>query len=842
MLRKFLNINYIESRLGSFRSFWRLRYRLKKLDFERLKLRRKVREDTGNVKSDVNMAWFVSKSSIPAVLIAALVALLLYLFNIHIDYFKQFDWIQRVASWVNVDDDAYKQMLVAIPSVIGVLMGLYFTAVSNVLSDAYDLLTKDLRQLILKHTVANGYIKFVAFLMALSLILLGFASIGIEPLHLAIPILVLMTASAIFSFIWLFIGAFNLSDPTSLIDPLYSDFAKWVRLATSKGKDWQDKSFQQFYRRKAYEVLDTMASIARLAKDREQLKVESYPRMLRKLLLLVRAYYKEKPLIPSDSNWFGKKYQHKQWYLSDSTDLDMATRTNTSLTPSEVPDTTWVEDLILNMFFDAIHADSKKGNYESLYAKLTDLPDFLMGISNKWFVGESKEWNLKLVDEIIKDLAASTIDTDSERLNSIGVTDILSSLPSSIEIGFIKAVNGLDIERMRSELLRSKWQKPESPYKFSVPLDAIKILEQIHEGVVFEKSSKSIYITKNWYVVERVFNNIDWFMFNQWSSLMELFESYYITTGKRLADSGKFTHSASVYSRAIEQAWKLDNHIEQLKSTSEMLRKDAKLAFKKPQWDWDKEHRRVLELRNTVIDAMAELIPKLLTDKQPGSDIPDFFGGAVHFVGEDCYDALASDDTDRFKHLFRLYFLGILGIFDRVIPQVKDWDIDTAFTWLSEPMIDLINISGYAYIFAEYYNKPGLWNDCKVVWDTYLSNAPQQLQPLAAIINHSKNRFATITPRDSLRSRWAITLANMLNDLPRQSSSGTFSQPSVSHSSELIRNIAPFDGSTPFMTYDAVDVFVVKYFLERQDATSLDFGIRHDVIEGINRQRGGSDD
>lgn len=844
MIRKLINKNYIFSRLGSLRSFWKLRHKLDWLEFQRQKTGYTIQDKLGNTKDSVSVIWTISLSSLPSVVVALVVAIALYVFELHIDIIKQLPLMDYVSGWMSFNSDAYIQMLVAIPSVIGIFIGLYFTAVNSVLSDAYKLVPTDkLRTLVLKHTVKNGYINSVAFLIALSLFLLGLSAMDKQPIHLAIPILILMTCVAVFAFIKLFVNIFRLSDPTTLFEPLYFDLRKWIKLATVDGRRWRSPSFQEHYRNQAHERITTMLAIAKMSSDSKELRAESFPKMLRKLLATVDTYFDDKRLIPSESNWYSKKREHKQWYLSDSTDLDIPAQTGTTLNPSEVPDNTWLEDSILNVFHDALAYDLKNNDYEALYRKSLDLADFYKSMGEGWFIDDGKKWISRLSDEAIDSIASADIDSHTQELNSIGVTDIVASLPISLEIGFMKSVDKLDVVSLRTKLRRTKWTKPKSPYKFSLPLETIKTLEKVQEGAIFEKSAGTPHKTQGWYVAELTLNNLDWFIYRQWNSIMELFESWYFTAGKSLSDAKKYNQSASLYSRAVEQAWKLHNHLDRIKVITEQLREGVKLDFKRPEWDWDKEQERVSKFRQQAIDGMADLIPEMAKQEQSASlEIPDFFGGAVHFVGESCYDALAEGDVERFKALFPKYFVGILGVFDRVRPQIKGWTME--LSWLAEPLIDLINLSGYAYIYAEYHNKPEFWNECKRVWDTYLNGQSEipRIQLLALLTAHHKNQFA-LAPRENLRSRWAIQLATTINAIPvKDEGDGFHSQRKLDHTSEFVSNIAPFDRHMPFMTTHALEVFVAKYLIKRPDATGLDFGVRQDEIDSINRKSGDEDE
>ncbi len=843
MSNKVININYLYSRLGSLRSFWKLRHKIRWLNFERQKASHTTKNKLSNIKDSASVIWRISLSTLPSVAAALVVTMILCILELNIESVKRLPMMDYVANWMTFDREVYIQMLVAIPSVIGIFIGLYFTAVNSVLSDVHKIVPDKLRNLVLKHTVKNGYINSVAFLIAFSLFLLGLSAVGKQPIYLAVLILIVMTCVAVFAFIDLFINVFRLSDPTTFFNPLYYDLRKWIKLATSNGGEWRDPSFQGYYRNQAHERITTMLAIAKVSSENEELRTESFPQILRKLLTTVGTYYDDKRLIPSDSNWYSKKREHKQWYLTDSTDVDMATQTGTTLSPSEVPDNTWFEDSILNVFHDALFYDLESNDYESLYRKSLDLTDFYKSMGEHWLIDDGKKWIAKLSDEVITSISSAKFASDTQELNSIGVADIVASLPISLELGFMASINKLDVPSLRNELKRTKWIKPKSPYKFLLPLDTIKTLEKIHDGAVFEKSSGTLHKTQGWYVSELALNSLDWFIYRQWNSSMEIFESWYGDAGKQLSSSKKYNQSAAIYSRAVEQAWKLYNHLDRIQEVVEQLREDVKLDFDCPEWNWEKEQERVSAFRDQAIEGMADLIPEMIKQEQTASlEIPDFFGGAVHFVGESCYDALVEGDVERFEALFPKYFVGILGVFDRVRPQIKGWTME--LTWLAEPLIDLINLSGYAYIYAEYHNKLEIWNVSKSVWDNYLGMKSElpRVQLFSALIRHHKSQFAT-TPRENLRSRWTIRLASTINNIPvKDAGDGFHSRRKLDHTSEFINNIAPFDRRMPFMTTHALEVFVAKYFVERPDATGLSFGISQDVIDDINRKSGGDDE
>lgn len=844
MAHKFSSRSYLFARLGSTRLFWRVRYWLGWLNFRRLRINFQLKDKLSNATAEALYWRNLSKSVVLPITFAILLSFALYALEQNLSLLTNIGWVGN--SFIGkfllqpLDKDTYVQMLTVIAGVMGVFLGLYFTAISTAISNTYSSdLGAVLRELIIRDT-GNRYIKLVEFLAALSVVLLAFSTTGAAPLHLAIPLLVIVSCLAIFAFVSLGVRTLFSSDPIPYLGTLSAELIKWVQLATPRGYKWKNASFQAHYRKQALKVTTTLAALAKISSEKPEPQGGSYHHLIQKLLALTSIYYSNKHLIPSDSGWYGRKLQHKQWYLSDGTEIEMATQTDTPLKPTEIPDTTWLEDSLLDVVAGAFKTDIDAGDFQTAYPRMISLQEFFNEFGSNWLVDDGKRWHAKLSKDILERLTnGKGLSDDIQEKHSIATTELLASLPLSIEIGFSRAVNNLDVDKLRNELLHTKWHKEKSPYAFALPPRTIKELEKIRDGAIFEHQAHAPHKTQNWYVAELALHDLDMALYDQWQSLMELIETWYKETGKALSDAKMHKHSATIYTRAIEQAWKLDSHIERLKEVSEALLKDHKTNFiKQAKWDWAKQHERVAKFRDMAIKGQADLIPHLWNISEPNHDMPDFFGSAVHRTGEACYEALIAGDSDKFKSLFRPYFLGILGIFQSLIPQVSDWETSSALTWMSEPVLDLYNISGYAYIFAEYHDKPEIWDECKGAWDALLTGTPEQLQSFAVVSSYHQTPRGVITPRDTLRSRWEIALGRLLNSLPRQQSSDVFSRPPVEHKSELIRNIAPWSDSMPHMFVDAIDVFTVKYLITVPTSTPLDFGVDESKITHVNGRGG----
>lgn len=846
MGRKPVSTSYLLTRLGSMSLFWRLRHKLQLINFKRLRMGFVARVKINNIATEASVLGALSRGTVIPIALSLLVGIGIYAFEENMHILLNYSWLNSsfIGDYLrhSLNEENYVQMLTAIAGVSGVLLGLYFTAIST-LANAYSSVSSDIRELILNDKINDRYVRVIAFITAQSVVLLALTVYNPLPLHLAFPLLTILSSVAVFAFVNLSTRTFRMSDPTIFFRALSTELLNWVEKATYSGWQWQNPNFQTHYRKRAYRTATTLATLTRVSREKNELRGESYSQLLRNLLALVNYYAQKKRFIPINSAWYHKKYLHKQWYLTETTELETATQTNTTLSPKEIPHPTWLEDIILDEVFDGLSQAINKGEIQSLYAEAMVLPDFFREMAENWRATESEKWFTKFADNAVSDICTQEI-TDEQMPYSIGLVDILASLPMALELGLIDAINKLDIDKLREQLQKTKWSENNSPYRINLPSSVIKALEEVHEGVVFEIQARSKHKTQNWYITELAFNSIDMDIYKQWQSTIKLLDEWYFETGKRLKKAKKYKHSATVYSRAIELAWKMDSHIENIKQQVELMRRDSKIDFThRPDWKWDDEHDRVKKFREKAIQGQADLIPHLWNTEKPDPELPDFFGGVVHRTGEACYEALADGDSEGFKKLFRTYFFGILGIFEsiRSNKEVQGWEQSSAIAWMSEPIIDLFDISGYAYIYSELYDKPEIWVDCKNVWDAYISELPQQLDSFAVISKYHQTPRMMITPRATLRSKWEILLAQKLIDLPRQETADVFSRGSADHQSQLIRNIAP-SSDLPSMYCDAIDVFTVKYFLERDgDNSDLDYGIDNSKVSHVNDVDGDSD-
>ena len=211
----------------------------------RLLISFQLRDKLSNTAAEALYWRALSRGVVLPIIFAIVFSLVLYVFEENLPFFTNISWVgNSIIGKIllhPMNKDAYVAMLTTIASVVGVFLGLYFTAVSTVISNAYSSVSGDVRELILRDRLGNKYVNLLAFLIALSVVLLAFSTMKITTLHLAIFVLVILSCLAIFAFVNLGVRMFFLSDPTLFFETLSTELMKWVRHATARGYDYGDR-------------------------------------------------------------------------------------------------------------------------------------------------------------------------------------------------------------------------------------------------------------------------------------------------------------------------------------------------------------------------------------------------------------------------------------------------------------------------------------------------------------------------------------------------------------------------------------------------------------------------
>lgn len=750
-----------------------------------------------------------------------------------------------------LNEDAYNSMLEAVASVTGVFLALYFTAVSGVVAAVYASVPHDVRQLMLRDRLGNVYTAGVAFTMALSVLLLAVHAASGSAYRLALPIVGSLSLFSIFAFIRLGQRAFSLYDPTRLADTLLRDFAIWFRGARYGGWRWDVDAFQDHYRRQARRAVETLASLVAIANNQEHLRGASSHQLVTRVSTLLGAYVGALHEVPTQSRWFGQRYEHSQVYLASTTELQMADMGG-SFSPKTVPDSSWVEDLLLGPLVEGVLVDIRAKDIETAVSAMGSFPDLWGQIGEAWRVPTGLRWAKQLSDGIVEAVASLELKIEARFLLVPGLLEVTAMLPTSVELGLHRAIDDLDIPSLGRRIRESNWSDDGTPYRFSLPSSVVRAMEETQSGVAFECAVRAPDLTRTpgWYIEEYALFALEKDLMAQIDETLDLLRNWYPAAVDRLVGANQYDAAAAVLSRAVEVVAKLERHLPSWQAKVDAIRAEGeRVDFNRPTWDWTAHKATVSQLRSAVLERSAQLIaPLALHDRR--DDLPDFFGEVVHRTGQACFDALTANDTEAFKTLFPHYFIGTFMASQRIKGDVADLFLQQAITWMFEPIVDCLELSGYAYIYAELHGDPQLWETCRAAWKKYLADEGEDaLKRIAALSAFEQSQFS-MTPRSLIRTHWQQALTGALEELPREDAEPSeypFEHRPVRHRSPLIRRIAPDKGPLGArLLQNARDVFIEKFLARQAGAAGLDFGVadwvaRELVDEDPADEKGGTD-
>jgi hypothetical protein len=172
--------------------------------------------------------------------------------------------------------------------------------------------------------------------------------------------------------------------------------------------------------------------------------------------------------------------------------------------------------------------------------------------------------------------------------------------------------------------------------------------------------------------------------------------------------------------------------------------------------------------------------------------------------------------------------------------------VQQEFKIAAAALLDVMDISGYARLLADYHGNTVLWDEVTTSWNNYLAQKHVQspIQLLTAVVGLTEIAFE-IPHRSVLRTTWQQKIEWRLRNVPRHevySRGNLGSDTVVDHDSALVRIFA----REPYGSFhDGIDIFIAFYLRKLEGANDLDFGWKRrdleDSIERENRRRSTDD-
>ena len=821
------------------RFFWKTRRTLSRLVFGSYRslfgIKYRIREGNTTTKSLLSLLWVIRGQLVLVIIIACL----LQFSNVYV-----VPWFTKQGFTISKESN-YGTLLTAFTSIGGIFIGFYYAAITVVCGAIYARVPNNIRNLLAQEEVGNAYMRLLALLTFFGLCLLAFHTIGLEPVILVIPLLILGSGLMILGFVQLGARVFHLFDPTILSGTIFKRLRQYCIQMKVGGYRWSDPSFQEHSHRRAQTAIDTLNTLADIAAKEPHLNGQRFAGLCQNLLLFLCYYETRKKLIPTNSLWYRQRYVHPDWYRASDTETSIAHDTATGLQPKPVSDPRWIESAILPIVKSCLGINIRNERYALANKLLGDLDAYVQQLA--------KEQQVESAFNLIRDVFSYCeplifVKKDrvvaKEPLEHMQICEQLAMMPINVLLAYTRAVESYGREAILQRIRHITWKSEQSIYKAGFAVHILTQLEWLHPRLGFEERVEGRVISPSWYIQELIAqqeaNNLLTAMSFFYEKACDLYKHWIETT----ISSKHPWLAATIIATELEYWNKLDHNTNTLDHLWNDLNSDRRIEnLPWPSLDIDKlvEKRKQREKELLTLMSTENILLSLIP--RPES-YPDFAGQFLHTVGEAILTAMCKNDCDMIEALFKGYFYGSTLQFEQLKPKETKLDrqsqIDLKIA--VAPLLDLMDISGYAYLLSDYHDTLCFKETVVKMWDKYLDqdSAQSQLQFLAAAISLTESAFE-IAHRGINRTRWMQIIERRLSSVERQEVNVDYggilsdTETIVIHESPLVRIFAR-DESSSF--YDGIDIFLAKYIRQREEGENLDFGrsLYRDLEEAIRRE------
>ena len=825
--------NYLYLLFAQQRFFWKVRNLISKLFF---KLRVKKISSKKSIESNKKgYGYFqkILKLSQSPMFLALLVAVIMQLTNFVIKPYvlkiKEYIEANLFISFSEIQPSDYVTFLVIIATIGGVFIGLHYAGMSTLNGSLYSKLPTKVRNLLIQEKFGNIYIKFLSHLAYLALILIAFRLYGFEHIYIVPFVMSIGVGVAIYAFVDLGKRVFYLFDPTNLSPVIFDNFFTALDNVKKGALYAEDNSFQHHNHNLARENIDTLSMLLTLAKEESKLSADSLVNLQQELLDNLIFYQKDKQKIPSKSLWYEQKYKHKDWYRIDDTTTNIYYNSGVIPNADVVYDYFWVENRILPIIMDGIRENFENGRFD-VVKKLLDsflkYIELMVHMEEIEFSIEQTEKLQKIVVEVIKEKQF-----DKSELEILGIFDSIMHIPIVILVTFYDNIDRYSYKNISDD-----------NYQFDSYI--LPELEILIKKLSYENKIEGKNISPHWYQLEIIMLSVSKRFINNIHLIISLLERIYQTTYKELDDI-KYAYFKALI---LAKEWEYLNKTNYQFYKIEDILKEYKAKQKISTLNW-----KTIEL-NVIRDKLKDKEENLLVNMSKNSllvekktdEYPDFAGQFLHIMGEQLIDALCSNNSDIFQKVFPLYFMASLIKYEKLKPSSnnQDWVIEHEFRVAVTPVIDLIDISGYAKLLSKYYEDEVYWDTVKITWDTYFKCQKIEAEYFSFVIA-SYESFIGISHRSVNRMGWKQKIEKLFKNLASKEFYRTVDGTAifspiiiVEHKNPLVR-IFSLRGDLGYNSYDGIDIFISYFFKKLKNSKKLDFGKKNykDLEKAVEHEK-----
>ncbi len=642
------------------------------------------------------------------------------------------------------DRDSVVELISVIASVTGIILALFYPILATIASTAYAKVHASIRNLLLYEKETQSYLRRLTYLTACSIASLLFVSFHFLPGNLVLSFLAFYAFTTLFGILKIGLGIYNFFEPSTLSGIVFNKLRDSIKSVTTEGQYWNERNFQNYNYKLAFEQTENLSLLTSLCLKDDDLKESSFKSIFKTSLYILQYYLQEKPKIPIDSLWFPNSYLHQSFFESDMTLRGLSQSTNTFIQPKIKQNQLWLEERIVSNLSRGLKSVVESGHINvlgesillthSLFDSLSAITDvrtgkILMNIlyANIILISKKKE----------KEVDVSNYEDWKDEL--VCVETYCYAL-LRFQVGIFEVARKFNSDKTISEYNKIDWEKKDTIYSTDFIPDLYESLDRFRHFVEDEIAIEGEQITPDWYFRQSLISDYLRLISEKIQSSIVLFDSHLLSLANHFNTENNSLLSTFTSQFGLEILHKLNYRIGELKSTLVNL---DKIEVCKGEFKWIKPNFEEIEklLIGYEVKCFALIsknIEKLSTVIW-NNQFPDIFAHSYSLLLIHLNECFAKNDFAEFQKCFSAFLKASINAFSNLNRMFKHFDKPQNISY--QTLVDLMEISGYAYIYSVIYKKPDFWTCVKTVWDENFLPTKENFELFATYYEYYKSNL-----------------------------------------------------------------------------------------------------
>lgn len=781
-------------------------------------------EEKNKIKSTTNYLKLTIWSIIKAIILVSFIFTIEHFVSKYwIIYFKVFpSWLVELQKIIPKptypeDRDVIIELISVIASVTGVILALFYPILATIASTAYAKVHASIRNLLLQEKNTQGFLRNLTYLTACSILVLLFMSFHILPGNLILSFLVFYSFITLFGILKIGMGVYNFFEPSTLVGIVIPELIKSIDDVTNESQNYNNGEFQNFNNRITYEQIGNLSLITNLCVKDGELKESSFKSIIRPTLLLLNYYFSKKRKIPLDSLWFPKIYNHQSYFEVDSTDRELSKNTNTFIRANTKQNHFWFEENITSNISNAIEIIVKNGYINTFGQTIL--------MFHPTFNSLSKAVDLK-TGKIIFDMLLQNIKLISQRKDSehiiytyddwkyeIGTVEAYSYAILKFQVGIFDRIIEFDSAKFNREYDKINWSDKNTIYTTDYIPELYFHLDRYHKHILNEIYVEGKVITPDWYLKQAITAEYLGVISRKLHDTIEVFNSYLITVANDFSFEGNPLLSSYITLIGLEGIHKFNYRINKLKNVFNDVDKletcKEEMLWSKPDFESIEKLIKHYEIQcNNIISINIEKLSIIRWTNQ----YPDVFGQSYSVLSSALDESFLNNDLTRFEQHFSPFLKSAINASMNLKETFKHYSNPENISF--QTLIDVMQISGYAYIYSVIYNEPKYWSIVTDAWNKIFKVSENIIMVLTSHYVFYKNNLHGVGINYNEKSQREKTYFNVVKKL----------ELSIDDIDDIYVKYYFPDTDRYMMLEDTTELFLENYvftFIEAKEATQL---------------------